>query len=79
MDHLKTDQGKRQFRDMEQRMNNVLAIAAASNRILLYRQFDADMDRDWQLPGSDLNALASTYDLPALPSCHVRNYSQLRP
>ena len=79
LDHLKNDQGKGQIRDMEQRVNTLLAIAAGVNRIMLYRQFDADTDRDWQLLRSDLNALAITYDLPALPSYRVRNYPSSKP
>lgn len=79
LDHLKDDQGKGQIRDMEQRVNTVLAIAAGINRIMLYRRFDADTDRDWQLLRSDLNALAITYDLPTLPNYRVRNYSQSKP
>jgi len=79
LDHLKKDQGKGQIRDMEQRVNTLLAIAAGINRIMLYRRFDADTDRDWQLLRSDLNALAITYDLPTLPNYRVRNYSPSKP
>ncbi len=48
LDHLKKDQSKGQIRDMEQRVNTLLASAAGINRIMLYRQFDAETDRDWQ-------------------------------
>jgi hypothetical protein len=79
LDHLKNDQSKGQVRDMEQRVNTLLAIAAGINRIMLYRRFDADTDWDWQLLRSDLNALAITYDLPTLQRYRVRDYSQSRP
>ncbi len=79
LDHLKNDQSKGQIRDMEQRVNTLLAIAAGINRIMLYRRFDADTDRDWQMLRSDLNALAITYDLPTLPNYRVRNYSSSKP
>ncbi|MEO8127224.1 MAG: hypothetical protein ABJF23_23205 [Bryobacteraceae bacterium] len=79
LDHLKDDQSKRQIRDMEQRVNTLLAIASGVNRIMLYRRFDADTDRDWQLLRSDLNALAITYDLPTLPNYRVRNNPSSKP
>lgn len=74
LDRLKDDDSHRQVRNMEQRVNTVLAIAAGINRVLLYRPFDAETDRDWNLLRSDLNALAITYDLPALQSYRLRGY-----
>jgi hypothetical protein len=79
LDHLRKDQEKGQIRDMEQRVNTLLAIAAGINRIMLYRRFDANTERDWQLLRGDLNALAITYDLPTLPNYRVRNYPASRP
>lgn len=76
LDHLKKDQSKNQIRDMEQRVNTMLAIAAGINRIMLYRTFSADAERDWRLLRGDLNALAITYDLPALQDYRVRNYPE---
>jgi len=73
LDHLKKDQSKNQIRDMEQRVNTMLAIAAGINRIMLYRTFSADAERDWRLLRADLNALALTYDLPTLQEYRVRN------
>lgn len=77
-DHLKEDSKHEQVRDMEQRVNTMLAIAAGINRVLLYRAFDADTDRDWNLLRSDLNALAIAYDLPALQSYRSRGYPPSR-
>jgi len=76
LDRLKKDQSKNQIRDMEQRVNTLLAIAAGINRIMLYRTFSADAERDWRLLRGDLNALAITYDLPALQDYRVRNYPE---
>jgi len=73
LDHLKKDQSKNQIQDMEQRVNTMLAIAAGINRIMLYRTFSADAERDWRLLRADLNALALTYDLPTLQEYRVRN------
>jgi len=78
LDHLKKDQSKNQIRDMEQRVNTMLAIAAGINRIMLYRTFSADAERDWRLLRADLNALALTYDLPTLQDYRVRNYPESR-
>ncbi|MDZ4818455.1 MAG: hypothetical protein SGJ20_05720 [Planctomycetota bacterium] len=78
LDHLKKDQSKNQIRDMEQRINTMLAIAAGINRIMLYRTFSADAERDWRLLRADLNALALTYDLPTLQDYRVRNYPESR-
>ncbi len=79
LDRLKKDQSKNQIQDMEQRVNTMLAIAAGINRIMLYRTFSADAERDWRLLRADLNALALTYDLPALQDYRVRNYPESRP
>ncbi len=78
LDHLKKDQSKNQIRDMEQRVNTMLAIAAGINRVMLYRTFSADAERDWRLLRADLNALALTYDLPTLQDYRVRNYPESR-
>ena len=77
-DHLKKDQSKNQIKDMEQRVNTMLAIAAGINRIMLYRKFSADAERDWRFLRADLNALALTYDLPTLQDYRVRNYPESR-
>jgi|GEM_PF-1490141 len=76
VDRLKKDQSKGQIRDMEQRVNTLLAIAAGINRVMLYRTFSADAERDWRLLRADLNALALTYDLPSLQDYRVRNYPE---
>lgn len=74
-DHLKSDQKKGEVRDMEQRANTLLALAAGINRIMLYRSFNAETDRDWRLVRTDLNALAIAYDLPTLQNYRVRDYT----
>lgn len=76
LDHFKDDYNHGRARNMEQRVNTLLAIAAGINRIMLYRTFDSGTERDWNLLRSDLNALAITYDLPALQNYRVREYSQ---
>jgi uncharacterized protein YeaO (DUF488 family) len=72
LDHFKDDYNHGRVHNVEQRANTLLAIAAGINRIMLYRPFDASTERDWDFLRSDLNALAVTYDLPALQSYRVR-------
>lgn len=76
LDHFKDDYNHGRVRNIEDRVNTLLAIAAGINRVMLYRTFDHDAERDWNLLRSDLNALAVTYGLPALQSYRVGMYSQ---
>jgi len=75
MDHFKDDYNHDRLRNVEDRVNTLLAIAAGINRAMLYRTFDHDAERDWGLLRSDLNALAIMYGLPALQSYRVTAYS----
>src|SRR5439155_1115388 len=71
LDRFKDDYNKDRIRAVEPRVNTLLAIAAGINRVMLYRTFNADAERDWDLLRSDLNALAIVYNLPALQSYRV--------
>lgn len=76
LDHFKDDYNKGGIRNMEDRVNTLLAIAAGINRVMLYRTFDQNAARDWEFVRSDLNALALTYGLPTLQSYRIGGYSQ---
>ena len=75
LDKFKDDYNNGRIRAVEPRVNMLLAIAAGINRAMLYRTFDADAERDWDLLRSDLNALAIVYNLPALQTYRVRSYA----
>lgn len=75
LDHFKDDYNHGRVRNVEDRVNTLLAIAAGINRVMLYRTAEPAAERDWNLLRSDLNAMAITYELPPLQSYRVRDYS----
>ena len=71
LDHFKEDYNKGHVRNMDDRVNTLLAISAGINRVMLYRTFDQQAQRDWNFVRSDLNALAIAYGLPTLQNYRV--------
>lgn len=66
LDHLQDDYSHGTLANMTDRLNNALAVAAGINRVMLYRPFGPETERDWTLLRSDLNALAVNRGLPPL-------------
>jgi hypothetical protein len=60
------DKKDKNHREVRERVDRTLAVAAEMDRVMARHRFTDKLQRDWDLLRSDLNALAAVYGLSSL-------------